>query len=226
MTFVNQISRSPLGSQSRRAAAVLGMAVGSLTLASAAHAATLFMVDPNPSDKIALNLDKASGATTDSGTVVTNDDIEITVNTASDFASGNATIKPSGSIKLTDLVFTPVSPTAFDAFSFRGQDLAANQLIDVIVTDQANQTESFSFTVAKANQDFDRIGIISDLAGETIKSIEIQNSGGFKQAKQFAFEPFTPVTGGVPEPATWASMLLGFGVLGGVLRRSRKLAAA
>jgi hypothetical protein len=33
-------------------------------------------------------------------------------------------------------------------------------------------------------------------------------------------------TGGVPEPATWVSMILGFGVLGGALRRRRGLAAA
>lgn len=32
--------------------------------------------------------------------------------------------------------------------------------------------------------------------------------------------------GGVPEPSTWALMILGFGVVGGALRRSRKVRAA
>jgi hypothetical protein len=32
-----------------------------------------------------------------------------------------------------------------------------------------------------------------------------------------------PPTGAVPEPATWAMMILGFGVAGGALRRSRKV---
>ena len=34
------------------------------------------------------------------------------------------------------------------------------------------------------------------------------------------------VPGGVPEPATWAMMLMGFGGLGALLRRRRGLAAA
>jgi hypothetical protein len=32
---------------------------------------------------------------------------------------------------------------------------------------------------------------------------------------------FQPTTGGVPEPATWGLMVLGFGGLGAVLRRQR-----
>ncbi len=32
--------------------------------------------------------------------------------------------------------------------------------------------------------------------------------------------------GGVPEPATWAMMILGFGMAGGALRTTRRKAAA
>jgi len=35
---------------------------------------------------------------------------------------------------------------------------------------------------------------------------------------------FTPVAGPVPEPATWAMMLLGFGAVGFSIRRKRKTA--
>ena len=34
-----------------------------------------------------------------------------------------------------------------------------------------------------------------------------------------------PVGGGIPEPATWTMMILGFGGLGALLRRRRKHAA-
>jgi hypothetical protein len=212
-----------------RRAVVVGASIIASTLATTSQAATLFEIDPNPSQKIAVNLDNASGVTTGFGTVVSKDDVAISVTGAADFAGGDAAIKAlSGSraAKLTDLLFTPTDPTEFDAFSFRGQDLVGDQSIKVIVTDQSNQTESFFFTIDKAHQDFSRIGIIADLAGETIKSVEIMNSGGFKEAKQFAFETVPPVTGGVPEPATWASLVVGFGLMGAVIRRSRRASAA
>jgi hypothetical protein len=197
------------------AAAIGALALG---LASASHAATLFAVDTNPSQTTALNLDNASGITSGFGTVVLTDDVAVTTTGSSDFSSGNATIKPSGG-SLTDIVFTPTNDLAFNAFSFRGQDLAANQIIDLIVTDQSGASESFAFSVAKANQDFTRMGIIAAMTGETIKSIELINSGGFKEAKLFAFG-VVPAAG-VPEPAAWASMLLGFGAIGAAMRRSR-----
>ena len=37
---------------------------------------------------------------------------------------------------------------------------------------------------------------------------------------------FAFIVGGVPEPSTWAMMLLGFGAIGLVLRRQRRAAAA
>jgi hypothetical protein len=186
--------------------------------AAPGHATALFGVDPNPGGT-QLNLDNAKDVTDDAGMVVSKDDVMILVTGASDFAGGNATIKPSGSAPLTDLIFTPVDPTEFDSFSFRGQDNEADQAIDVIVTDQAGQTESFTDTVAKANQDFTRFGVIALQPGETIKSVELQNSGGFKQAKQFDFD-LAPI----PEPSTWAMMLLGAGAVGAALRGKRRIA--
>ncbi len=50
------------------------------------------------------------------------------------------------------------------------------------------------------------------------------------QGATFAFSPGIPVArvdaGGVPEPATWAMMLMGFGGLGAMLRRRRSLPLA
>lgn len=42
---------------------------------------------------------------------------------------------------------------------------------------------------------------------------------------QFVIKTFTPTPGGVPEPATWAMLVLGFGVAGSALRRSRSVRA-
>jgi PEP-CTERM motif len=45
---------------------------------------------------------------------------------------------------------------------------------------------------------------------------------GFVQGPLFNVQPFTPVAPGVPEPSTWALMLLGFAGLGFAFRRSRR----
>ena len=37
----------------------------------------------------------------------------------------------------------------------------------------------------------------------------------------FVFARFTPAAGAVPEPATWAMMLMGFGAIGAAMRRQR-----
>ena len=190
-----------------------------ITMTGAASATTFFMPETNPGGA-KLFLDSAKDGTSSFGSVVSNDDVAISVSGASDFASGFANIKPVKGGALTDLTFRPTNPDEFSDFSFRGQDLAANQTIDVIVTDQNGNVQTIDFTETKANVDFTRIGIVG-LAGETIKSVELVDSGGFKEAKQFEFSGAN-IANNVPEPATWTMMLAGFFGLGGMLRGRRE----
>jgi hypothetical protein len=197
-------------------------AIVALGFATSSQAVTVFQVDPNPSGAH-LMLSKAKDATASSGTVGSQT-VSIAVTGAADFADGFANIKPDGDT-LTTLTFTPTDPNAFDSFSFRGQDLVADQLIRLIVQDnQGDAAEEFDFTEGKANQDFAREGIIAALAGKTIKSVELINSGGFKEAKQFEFD--VAPAGVIPEPAIWAMMLMGFGGLGAAMRSRRARQAA
>lgn len=189
------------------------------TLPSAAGAVTFFKIDPNPAGT-KLFIDMVKGATSSTGDVLNPDDIAIAVVGSSDFANGFSSIKPVKGGSLTQLVFTPVDPNAFGAFSFRGQDILAGQLITVTVQDnQGHAPETFSFTEGNANQDFTRIGIIAAFPGETIKWVEIQNLGAFEEAKQFEFGV------AVPEPSSWALMLVGFGSLGWALRFRKRARA-
>jgi hypothetical protein len=191
----------------------------SLTVAGGASAATLFKIDPHPSGKIALKLTGAKKTMIDTGSVLSLNDITIHANVLSDFASGHANIKPVGSGLLTDLLFTPANQDVFEDFSFRGQDLAAHQTIDIIVTDQHGASQTLTIGEAKADEDFARVGIIANMPGETIRSVELVDSGGFKEAKLFAFS--TVVGAAIPEPATWAMVLLGAGAVGAAMRRRR-----
>lgn len=211
-------------------------AIFAIGLGGYASAAT-FVVDPNAgTDGTKLFLTKAKDASSSTGSVASPDDVNISVVGPSDFANGYANIKPVKGGSLTDLIFTPVDPNFFDSFSFRGQSEMANVTLDLIVTDnQGDPAQTFMFTIAKANQDFDRIGIISTDGG-TIKSVELSFPTGFKEVKQIQFDcvvttPACPNNGGggggggVPEPATWALMLIGIGGLGSAMRLRRRAAA-
>jgi hypothetical protein len=206
----------------------LSIAAASVALFSftgSASAVNLFIEEANPGGT-KLFLDNIKDSTSSNGTVVSNDDVAITTIGAADFASGFSTIKPaSKDILLTTLTFTPTDPTEFNSFSFRGQDLVADQLIDVTVVDNFGNSTLITFTEGKANQDFTRQGIIAAVAGETIKYVTLFNSGGFKEAKQFEFNLATPGSS-TPEPAVWLMMIAGFGLVGAAMRSKDTLVKA
>jgi len=127
-----------------------------------------------------------------------------------DVANGNATIKPIKDGSLTSLTVTPVNGNLFDGFSFRGQLSVAGTITLVVTDNQGDPSQTFSFSVAKANQEFSALGITGIPTDETIKSIVISDSDGFNSIKQMAFDQIAAV----PEPSTWAMMILGFAGLG------------
>lgn len=55
-----------------------------------------------------------------------------------------------------------------------------------------------------------------------------ENTGAEYSITSVSVAPYTPVinpTGGVPEPASWALLMTGFGLLGATMRRRREIAA-
>ena len=142
-----------------------------------------------------------------------------------DSGAGFSTIKPTSGATLTDLIFTPADDTLFTDFSFRGQlnPVDDTGIINVKWTDSLGTTGTLQFTgVPGPDKDFDRLGIVS--TDETLKSVEVFTTGGesFDEFKQVQFSAAS-IPPSIPEPATWAMMLLGFvGLAYAGFRRGRR----
>jgi hypothetical protein len=156
--------------------------------------------------------------------------------------NGNANIKGVGG-ELTSITFTPVIPSSlgpkkspipflgFDGMFLRGQTTGTE--VELTVNWGDGKSDSKTFTVPSTG-DFGEIGFDELLnPGEFITSVTAAVlNGSWTQLKQVDFSVCAvggctsgvpTQTSSVPEPSTWAMMLLGFAGLGyGAFRRRAK----
>jgi hypothetical protein len=79
-------------------------------------------------------------------------------------------------------------------------------------------------TTIRSNTVYEMV-LSADSTGDGIASVTLDSTlSSPDKTGTFVFSPL--VTGGVPEPATWAFMLLGCGAAGSALRRRRSIALA
>ena len=111
-----------------------------------------------------------------------------------------------------------VSNNSADAASFPGYSIYVYNASHTYLNDEALQNMSGSVTSSAL------------LPGSY--TLEIDNSGGNDLAQSIAglqgglaVGDFGFAISAVPEPATWGSILIGFGALGGLMRRSRRAMA-
>jgi PEP-CTERM motif len=159
----------------------------------------------------------------------------------SGFANFKSVDAGSTSNTLTAFTFTKGTATTmangqpfpgFDGELFRGQiddtdkyngDITVT--ITVTVAGVTTTLDPFVFSGIKAKKDFGVLGFdeISDPAGYTIDSVVVTagTNGAFNELKQLAFS--VPGATAIPEPSSWAMLVLGFMGLGyAAFRRSGK----
>jgi hypothetical protein len=201
-------------------AAAVGAALGA---SSVAHAT--FVIDTSCGEaKCAggtdfFNDSANKDVSTFTGTVGGHAGTGVTVTTIGniDSGAGFATITPISGGTLTSLTFTPTNDALFTDFSFRGQlaPVGDTGVINVAWTDSLGTTGTLQFTgIPGPDTDFGRLGIVSN-DGETLKSVVVTTAAGesFDEFKQVQFSAAS-IPPSVPEPSTWAMMLVGFAGLG------------
>ena len=200
------------------AGAALVVAFGS----QAASAATIISCGGASScitDTDNVLLDSATNVAVGTGLTNTTPGVPIEFTSTTDMlnldASGQANISAVDEI-LNNLTFTLLGGAIFERAEFNLFDGADAPLSVTILT---NTGSSETFDLASVNG-ANRFGITAD-AGESLSSVTFTSAVGFDSLRQLRIGGVT-TPGAIPEPATWLMMLIGFGLLGGVMRAAKR----
>lgn len=221
-----------------------------LALAAPASAATLLATTGTPLDEMIKNSSGVDGHTIVFTSVPSNlaVDYSSTDTLHASSTGGFAFVAGATDSGFADLTIVPETVT-FSAFKFNlhlpasdGPDIpngyhtaftfdtqvffagGGSQTFDNVDLGSGSGENRFLLT-AGAGQQIDKI-VFSDLVGVSTRNNNptLTNDFSFDSVRQVSFNAI----GLVPEPATWAMFILGFGLMGGMLRltRSRQTATA
>ena len=125
------------------------------------------------------------------------------------------------------LVFTFTAPIY--AFAFDDLDLtASSEFANIRVTLQGGATSLFN--LSETDSDFSTAAFFGFSSNTALQSVEVWSSdtaGGAVGTRANLVDnlAISRIPTGVPEPSAWATLILGFGLAGSALRRTRKAAA-
>jgi hypothetical protein len=213
-----------------RLALAMAIAGSAAALVSAPAKATFVIQDPAITAPLLNFDDGCANCNTTTGHVAGFPSVLVTAKSIgnTDFSNGVATVStvngPGAPPLFTSLEFDLSNVSVFNRFSFQAQfdkkDTGDTTDITLQWFDQNGANGIVTYFNVDTNGLTPSLGIHS-LDGETLSKIIISDSEGFKELKQFAFNG--ALAPPVPEPATWAMMVLGFAGVGFMAYRRRSV---
>jgi hypothetical protein len=197
------------------------IALGALALTAGTASADIVIlagsVPQNPDENVLLNTG-ASGMTVFGTTNQTNSSVTfIGSESLTEPSNGQARIEASDGA-YTGLQFFLTDPL----MTFTSAEFNINALADGMVTINAidNNGDPFSqtFSVDGGGQNFFNLMGIN---GQSISNVWLTSTAAIGDIRQFRLGGVTGLITAIPEPATWATMILGFFGIGAMLRRRR-----
>ena len=158
-------------------------------------------------------LNGGSVATLAGGTVYTQDRPFADIPAGSIF--GNAFLA-AGPTSGAPAVLSFTTPVDYLSFLWGSPDTYNTLSVSTNMGSYSFNTGNLGFAVSNGNQNFSQYVQFTGSAGEAITSVAFDN-----RPTTDAFETANFSVAAVPEPATWAMMLVGFGAVGYAMRRRR-----
>jgi hypothetical protein len=198
------------------------VAAAALALSAGAASADIQIfagsVPQNPDENVLLNTGM-TGTTVIGTTNQTNSSVTITGTEAlSEPSNGQARIEA------VDGAFTNLGiRLSNSALTFVRAEFNINAATAGTVTisglDNMNEAFSQNFSLGANGQNFFNLVGIN---GQSIRNLSIVSTAPITDVRQIRLGGVAGVAGAVPEPATWAMMILGFGMVGAGLRLRRR----
>jgi len=133
-------------------------------------------------------------------------------------APDTSTNNPNDTLLLQTLSFGLLGGGTFNNLEFNlFNGGGTTGTVSFVLTDDQGQTFAFDNLALGVGQNF--FGFLGT-AGETIANVSFTTTAGIGDVRQIRLDDVA--VGAVPEPATWAMMLIGFAGIGMSLRRARR----
>lgn len=156
-----------------------------------------------------------TGTTMNGGTVIRANGGQARIEGALDLSTSN----PNDTLLLRSLGFGLANGGTFNNLEFNlfnggGTSGTAN----FVLTDNAGDVFNFTNLALGSGENF--FGFMG-IAGQSIANVSFTTTAGVADVRQIRLDE-SRVTAAVPEPSTWAMMLVGFGAIGFGVRRRRR----